>query len=156
MLKYLSRLRKTVPPNVNDLIFVILDIQLLYDEDCTSPLLYSLFLSFYLISLHHFYFNITFPVVFVVDGIFSLLFCGVHVVSTIMSFVCAFLCDECSIKREVLHAIKQDSTHNYFPKVTCTKSGIGSCYQIVRFCVCWRLFLLHFSIPVVPLFSSYS
>ena len=31
-----------------------------------------------------------------------------------------------------------------------------SCHQIVRLYVCWQLFLLHFGVPVVPLFSSYS
>lgn len=35
------------------------------------------------------------PAMFVVDGMCSLLFCGFHVVSTGVLFVCEFLCDEC-------------------------------------------------------------
>ena len=32
----------------------------------------------------------------------------------------------------------------------------GDCYLIFRVYVCWRFFLLHFGVTVVPLFSSYS
>ena len=39
-------------------------------------------------------------------------------------------------KREVWRAIKPGSTQHYFLKMSWTKSGISSCYQIVHFYVC--------------------
>ena len=58
-----------------------------------------------------------------------------------------------SYKREVELAIKPCSTHLKYPV---TIREYDSCYQIVRFNVCWRLFLLQFNVSVVPLFSSYA
>ena len=42
----------------------------------------------------------------------------------------------------------------FFLKFYVPNQKYGSCYQIVRFYVCWCLFLLHFGVPVVPLFTS--
>ena len=59
------------------------------------------------------------------------------------------------MKREVWLAIKPGSTHHFFLKMSCSKSGIRQLLSKSSF-LCMLAFLLHFSVPVVPLFSSYS
>lgn len=55
-----------------------------------------------------------------------------------------------------LDSNKLSSTHHCIWKYSVPNQEKDSCYQIVRFYVCWRLLLLHFIVSVVSLFCPYT
>ena len=119
------------------------------------------------------------PPLFIVDVRWSLLFCDYmlcwllyylfvrfSLVSVLICFCVVFLSrsvvilakknSHCHISgkfREPSNLIQP--TIFFFLICLLLSQQYGSCYQIVRLYV-WHLFLLHFSVPAVPLFSSYS
>ena len=82
------------------------------------------------------------------SSVFELYFC--HVVLSFQPYFFIIV-----IKRDVWLYIKQCSTEQFF-NMSCTKLGIKQLLSNSSPYVYWRLVLFQLSVPVVPLFTSYS